>query len=68
MNINNEFVILYFGFVAWYKGADWIVEKIKELCATEKDFTEKTRDLISFIGKIDVEKEVYYLKKYWSYT
>ena len=45
-----------------------IVEKIKELCATEKDFTEKTRDLISFIGKIDVEKEVYYLKKYWSYT
>ena len=30
LNINNEFVILYFGFVAWYKGADWIVEKIKD--------------------------------------
>ncbi len=24
----DEFVILYFGFIAWYKGADWIVNQV----------------------------------------
>lgn len=25
----NEFVLLYFGFITWYKGVDWLVKKIK---------------------------------------
>lgn len=39
-----------------------IVTKIRTLCSQEKSFTEKVEDLVSFIGKIDKEKEVYYLK------
>ncbi len=31
LDINNEFVILYFGFIAWYKGADWLVEKLSSI-------------------------------------
>lgn len=30
LKIKNEFVILYFGFIAWYKGTDWIIDKIKK--------------------------------------
>ncbi len=29
LGLKDEFIILYFGFIAWYKGTDWIVEKIK---------------------------------------
>ncbi|MBI2029597.1 glycosyltransferase [Candidatus Gottesmanbacteria bacterium] len=28
LGIRNEFAILYFGFIAWYKGTDWIVEEV----------------------------------------
>lgn len=28
LGIKDEFVILYFGFIAWYKGTDWIVEQV----------------------------------------
>lgn len=44
-----------------------VVEKIRELCSTDKDFTEKTKDLIVFIGKVDEEKEVLF-KEYWCNT
>ncbi|OGG17536.1 hypothetical protein A3D78_02775 [Candidatus Gottesmanbacteria bacterium RIFCSPHIGHO2_02_FULL_39_14] len=30
LGIKDEFVVLYFGFLAWYKGADWLVENIKD--------------------------------------
>lgn len=26
----DEFVLLYFGFIAWYKGADWLVKTIRD--------------------------------------
>lgn len=39
-----------------------IVAKIKELCSSDKDFTEKTKELISFIGDMNKEKEIYYLR------
>jgi hypothetical protein len=39
-----------------------IVERIKELCGTEKDFTQKTQDLIDYIGEVDIDKEIYYLR------
>ncbi len=29
LGLKDEFIILYFGFIAWYKGTDWVVEKIK---------------------------------------
>lgn len=27
----NDFVILYFGFITWYKGADWLIKTFKNL-------------------------------------
>lgn len=27
----NEFVLLYFGFVTWYKGADWLISQVRDL-------------------------------------
>lgn len=29
LQLKNEFVILYFGYLTWYKGADWLVDKLK---------------------------------------
>lgn len=29
LGLKKEFVILYFGFIAWYKGTDWIVDRIR---------------------------------------
>lgn len=26
LNLNDDFVILYFGFLGWYKGTDWLVD------------------------------------------
>lgn len=27
----NDFVLLYFGFITWYKGADWIIDQVKKI-------------------------------------
>lgn len=34
---NNAFVILIFGYVAWYKGTDWIVDQVNKL-KNEEEF------------------------------
>lgn len=39
-----------------------IIKKIKELCSLDKNFTTKINDLIFFVGKVDIEKEIYYLE------
>lgn len=30
LGLNNEFVVLYFGFIAWYKGTDWLVDRFSD--------------------------------------
>lgn len=32
----NEFVLLYFGFITYYKGADWIIKAVKKLRSKNK--------------------------------
>lgn len=32
----NKFVLLYFGFITWYKGADWLIDQV-----TDKKFVKK---------------------------
>lgn len=33
----NTFLILYFGFITWYKGADWIIDQVTDLDSNGKD-------------------------------
>ncbi len=33
----NDFVLLLFGFIAWYKGTDWLVEAVKQSNITGKN-------------------------------
>ena len=32
----NKFVLLYFGFITWYKGADWLIDQVKSLTSKKK--------------------------------
>ncbi len=59
---NGEVVLLYFGFITYYKGADWIIKTIKEL-RKKKEF-EKVR-LILAGGKAYSLKDKAYYKKYY---
>lgn len=60
----NDFVLLYFGYLTWYKGADWLVEnsgsllkiknkKVKLLIAGGESFTQKNKPHYkNFVQKI----------------
>ncbi|OGG15468.1 hypothetical protein A3D77_06485 [Candidatus Gottesmanbacteria bacterium RIFCSPHIGHO2_02_FULL_39_11] len=38
LNISkDDFVLLYFGFITWYKGADWIIQEIKSITSKMKN-------------------------------
>jgi len=40
----NEFLLISFGFVTWYKGADWIIDQVRRLNRSRK-LSEKIREL-----------------------
>jgi len=46
LRLGDEFVILYFGFIAWYKGTDWIVKQFSEF---SNQFTVQGRKNIKLI-------------------
>lgn len=41
---NDEFVLLNFGFLAWYKGTDWLIEKFSEI---SNSLPRKTRLIVA---------------------
>ncbi len=59
---NDEILLLYFGFVTHYKGADWIIKTVKKL--REKNEFKKVR-LILAGGEAYSLKEKAYYKKYY---
>ena len=59
----DETVLLYFGFITHYKGADWIIKTVKEL-RQKKEF--KKVKLILAGGEAYSLKEKAYYKKYYS--
>ncbi len=58
----NEFVILYFGFVSYYKGADWIISNVKKL--REKKEYKNIRLVIAGGEAYSLKHEKYYQKFY----
>ncbi|MBI4100244.1 glycosyltransferase [Candidatus Microgenomates bacterium] len=58
----NEFILLYFGFVTWYKGADWLVNQVKR---HEKKFRDKKIRLIIAGGpSLTLQEKAYYQNFY----
>jgi glycosyltransferase involved in cell wall biosynthesis len=37
----NDFVLLMFGYITWYKGTDWVIEKVKKLAKEKPQFKIK---------------------------
>lgn len=59
---DSDFVLLYFGFVSYYKGADWIINTVRKL-RQEKDF--KNLHLVVAGGEAySLKHEKYYQKFY----
>jgi len=58
----NKFVLLYFGFVTWYKGADWLIDQV-----TDKKFAKKfpKLQLILAGGEAYSLKDKEYYQKYY---
>lgn len=40
---NRDFVLLTFGYIAWYKGVDWLIKKVVEI---NKDYPERRIKLV----------------------
>lgn len=59
---NNSFVILCFGFLTWYKGSDWIVDKIIEF---NKKYGKTNIELIMAGGPSANLKDMGFYKKYY---
>lgn len=59
LDLKNELVILYFGFIAWYKGADWIVKQFKR-----QTFNTRRLKLIIAGGENPNHKDKKYYRKY----
>lgn len=58
----NKFILLYFGFVTWYKGADWLIKKIKN-----SDFSKRhpnTQLIIAGGEAYSLKDEAHYQKYY----
>lgn len=58
----KEFVVLYFGFVSYYKGADWIIHAVRKL-RQRKDF-KNIRLIIAGGEAYSLKHEKYYQKFY----
>lgn len=59
---NDEFVLLYFGFINWYKGADWLINEVKNLKMTVKN---KNIRLILAGGESPTLKEKPHYQKFY---
>ncbi len=59
---NKEFVLLYFGFITWYKGADWIIDEIQN---SEFRIQSRKIRLILAGGEAYSLKDKGYYKKYY---
>lgn len=60
---NNEFLLISFGFVTWYKGADWLIDQIKAL--KQKVGNKKIR-LILVGGEAYSLKDKSYYQNFYS--
>ena len=56
----KEKVILYFGFVTWYKGADWIVKNVKRQTSNVKNI----KLILAGGGAYSLKEKPYYQKFY----
>lgn len=61
---HDEFVILYFGFVTWYKGADWIIKKIQKLTQNRTGgvLNKKIRLIIAGGEAYSLREKPYYIQ------
>jgi len=59
---NNEFLVIYFGFITWYKGADWLIDQIKNLKSKIKNRRVK---LILVGGEAYSLKDKEYYQKFY---
>ncbi len=60
----DDFVLLYFGFVSYYKGADWIIHTVRKL-RQRKDF-KNIRLIVAGGEAYSLKHEEYYQKFYQS--
>lgn len=59
----NDFILLYFGFITYYKGADWIIKTVKKL-RQQNQFTRI--NLILAGGEAYSLKDKAYYKKFYA--
>ena len=59
---NDKFVLLYFGFITWYKGADWLIDQVR-LSAFRKK--HKNIELIMAGGEAWSLKDQLYYQQYY---
>lgn len=58
----NEKIILYFGFVSWYKGADWLIKNFNKYFKTSAD--ENVRLVIAGGEAYSLKQKPYYQRYY----
>src|SRR3989344_1585672 len=58
----NEKVLLYFGFVTWYKGADWLIDRVSQYLKTNSKANIR---LIVAGGEAHSLKDKKYYQKYY---
>jgi len=58
----NKFMLLYFGFITWYKGADWIISQVNALTAKKK---YKNIELVLAGGEAWSMKDKAYYQRYY---
>lgn len=61
----NEYLILYFGFITWYKGADWLAEQIKTIAQKQGERAKRKIRLILLGGEAYSLKDKPYYKKFY---
>lgn len=58
----NDFVLLYFGFVSYYKGADWIIKNVKKI--RENNEFKNIKLIVAGGEAYSLKHEKYYQKFY----
>ena len=61
---NDEFVVLVFGYLSWYKGSDWVVEEIGKII---KKYPTKKLRLVMAGGESGTLKEMVHYRKFVSH-
>lgn len=59
---NDKFVLLYFGFITWYKGADWLIDQVRSSAFRKK---HKNIELIMAGGEAWSLKDQLYYQQYY---